>query len=174
MDRVRPILESHRWLALAGLALISLTLGSVMFSGARFSSRSANSASLAAGSIQLSSTKPNQAIVSATGMKPGVSREGTISIGNEGDVDGALTLEASGLSGGALAAVLDLEVEDTTSGTTQKWSGKLDSLSSAGLGKLAPGETRKYLFTLSWPSGSTDPALQGASTSLTFKWSGVS
>ena len=86
MDRVRLISGSHRWLLLAALALLALALGSAMFSGASFSSKSANSASLAAGSVQLSSSKPNQAIVAATGMKPGDSREGTITIGNEGDV----------------------------------------------------------------------------------------
>src|SRR4051794_28061553 len=116
MDRVRLLLESRRWLTLLGLALVSLALGSAMFSGASFTSKSANSASLAAGSIQLSSSLPNQAIVAASEMKPGDSRQGTISIGNQGDVAGTVTLGASGLTGAALAAVIDLTVEDTTGG----------------------------------------------------------
>lgn len=174
MDRVRLLLESRRWLTLLALALVSLALGSAMFSGASFTSKSANSASLAAGSIQLSSSLPNQAIVAASGMKPGDSRQGTISIGNQGDA-GTVTLSASGLTGAALAAVIDLTVEDTTGGgSVQKWSGKLGSFSSVSLGTFAAGTTRSYRLTLSWPSASNEASLQGASTSLTFKWSGSS
>ena len=80
---------------------------------------------------------PNQAIVAASGMKPGVSREGTIKIGNEGDVAGTVTLKASGLTGTALAAVIDLKIDDVTSGTTQKWSGKLGAFTSLALGSFA-------------------------------------
>jgi spore coat-associated protein N len=174
MDRVRLLLESRRWLTLLGLALVSLALGSAMFSGASFTSKSANSASLAAGSIKLSSSQPNQAIVAASGMKPGDSRQGTISIGNQGDA-GTVTLSASGLTGAALAAVIDLKVEDTTGGgSVQKWSGKLGSFSSVSLGTFAAAATRSYQLTLSWPSASNEASLQGASTSLTFKWSGSS
>ena len=174
MDRVRLIAGSRRWLLLAALALLALALGSAMFSGASFSSKSANKASLAAGSVQLSSSKPNQAIVAAAGMEPGVSREGTIKIGNEGDVAGTVTLKATGLTGTALAAVIDLKVEDVTSGTTQKWSGKLGSFTSLALGSFRREHARTYRFTLSWPSASDEASLQGASTSLTFQWSGSS
>lgn len=174
MDRVRLLIGSRRWLLLAALALVSLALGSAMFSGARFSSKSSNTAALAAASIQLSSSAPNQTIVAASGMRPGDSRLGTIEISNKGDIAGTVTLKASGLTGTALAAVIDLKVEDTTSGTTQKWSGKLGSFSSVALGSIAASSTRKYRLTLSWPSASTEASLQGASTSLTFEWSGSS
>ncbi len=174
MDRVRLILHSRHWLLLAALALLALALGTAMFSGAKFTSRSANTASLVAGSVQLSSSLPNQAIVAAAGMKPGLSREGTIKIGNEGDVPGTVTLKASGLSGAALAAVIDLKVDDVTSGTTQKWSGKLGSFTSLSLGSFAPEAKRTYRFTLSWPAASSEASLQGLSTSLTFQWDGAS
>lgn len=174
MDRIKLLTGSRRWLLLAALALLALALGSAMFSGANFSSKSANSASLVAGSIQLSSSKPNQAIVAASGMEPGDSREGTINIGNQGDVAGTVTLKASGLTGATLAAVIDLKVEDTTSGTTQKYSGKLGSFSSVSLGSVAAGTTRSYRITLSWPAASNSASLQGTSASLTFQWNGVS
>ncbi len=175
MDRL-SMLPRSRWLLLAALALLSLALGSALFSGATFSSKTANSASLAAASIKLSSSAPNQAIVAATGMSPGESRQGTISIGNEGSVAGNVTLRATGLTGTALAAVIELKIEDTTGGgSTQKWSGKLGSFSSVSLGSFAAATTtRSYKFTLSWPSASTEASLQGASTSLTFQWTGSS
>ncbi len=174
MDRVKLLIGSRHWLLLAALALVALALGSAMFSGASFTSKSANKASLAAGSVQLSSSLPNQAIVSAAGMEPGSTREGTIKIGNEGSVAGTVTLKASGLTGAALAAVIDLKIEDVTSGTSQKWSGKLGSFANLTLGSFSAGSSRSYRFTLSWPSTSDSPSLQGTSTSLSFEWSGSS
>ncbi len=171
MDRVKLVIRSRRWLLLAALALLALALSTAMFSGAGFSSKSANNASLGAGSIQLSSSKPNQAIVAASEMEPGESRQGTINISNEGNVPGAVTLKAAELTGSALAAVIDLKIEDTTSGTTQIYSGKLSSFSSANLSSLTLGKTRTYRFTLSWPSASNVASLQGASSSLVFQWS---
>jgi hypothetical protein len=175
MGRLRLLLRSRRWLLLGALALVSLALGSVIFSGATFTSKSANSASLAAASIQLSSSAPNQAIVAAAGMRPGDSRQGTISIGNQGSAPGTVTLKASGLTGTALAAVIELKVEDTTAGgSTQKWSGKLASFGSVGLGSFAAGSSRSYRITLSWPAAASEASLQGASTSLAFQWSASS
>jgi len=174
MDRVRLIAGSHRWLLLAALALLALALGSAMFSGANFSSRSANSAALSTGSIQLTSSLPNQAIVASTsGLKPGQSREGTITIGNKAGVPGTVTLAPTGLTGTTLAAVIDLKIEDVTSGTTQKWNGKLGSFLALSLGSFAAEESRKYRFTFSWPAASSEASLQGTSTSVTFEWSGV-
>ncbi|HEU4392988.1 MAG TPA: hypothetical protein VFR04_05050 [Solirubrobacterales bacterium] len=173
MDRLSLLVRSRRWLLLGALALVSLTLGTAIFSGASFTSKSANSASLAAASIQLSSTAANQAIVAATGMRPGDSRQGTISIGNKGTAPGVVVLRATGLTGTALAAVIDLKVEDVTGGgSTQKWSGKLGAFGSVDLGPLAANTTRDYRFTLSWPAASNEASLQGASTSLTFQWNG--
>jgi len=175
MDRLRLLLHSRHWLLLASLALVALALGSAMFSGASFTSKSANKASFVAGSVQLSSTKPNQAVVSATAMKPGESRSGTITIGNEGDVTGTVSLNATGLSGTALAAVIDFKLEDITGGvTTQKWSGKLGAFTGVSLGNFAVDEKREYRLTLSWSSAANEAALQGTSSSLTFQWSGVS
>jgi hypothetical protein len=175
MDRLSLLAGSRRWLLLAAMALVSLALGSAIFSGATFTSKSANSASLAAADIQLSSSAPDQAIVAASGMRPGDSRQGAISIGNQGTVAGTVTLRGTGLTGTALAAVLDLELEDTTGGAvTQKWSGKLGAFSSIDLGSFAAGATRTYRFTLSWPAAASDASLQGATTSLTFRWSGSS
>jgi len=170
MERLRLLVGSRHWLLLAALAFMSLALGTAMFSGARFTSKSANSASLAAGSVQLSSSLPNQAIVSAAGMKPGDVKEGTISIGNQGDVAGNVTLNATGLSGTALAAAITFKIEDVTSGTSMKYEGELGSFSSVSLGSFSAGTTRKYRFTLSWPEASNEASLQGSSTSLTLQW----
>lgn len=174
MDRLSILLRSRGWLLLGALALVSLALGSAIFSGASFTSKSANSASLAAASIQLSSSAANQAIVAASGMKPGDSRQGTIAIGNNGSAAGTVALRASGLTGSALAAAIDFKLEDVTGeGAVQKWSGKLGSFSGVDLGSFGPTATRQYRFTLSWPLAADEASLQGASTSLTFQWHGT-
>jgi hypothetical protein len=174
MDRLSLLIHSRRWLLLGALALVSLALGSAIFSGASFTSKSANSASLATASIQLSSSAANQAIVAASGMKPGDSRQGTIAIGNKGTAAATVVLKATGLSGPALAAAIDLTVDDVTGGgSTQKWSGKLGAFGSADLGTFGPATTREYRLTLSWPLASNEASLQGASTSLTFQWNGT-
>lgn len=173
MDRLSLLVRSRRWLLLGALALVSLALGSAIFSGASFTSKSANSASLAVASFQLGSSKPNQAIVAASGMKPGDSRQGTIEISNAGSAPGIVLLEAGGLTGTALAAVLDLEIDDVTSGAAvEKWSGKLGSFNSVALGSFAAGTERDYRLTLSWPAAANEASLQGATTSLTFRWHG--
>lgn len=173
MDRLSILLQSRRWLLLAALALVSLALGSAIFSGASFTSRSANSASLATASLQLTSSAANQAIVAASGMKPGDSRQGTIAIGNKGAAAGTVVLKASGLSGNTLAAAIDLKIEDVTGGgSTQRWSGKLGAFESVDLGQLGAGTTRDYRLTLSWPATANEASLQGATTSLTFRWTG--
>ena len=173
MDRLSLLIHSRRWLLLGALALVSLALGSAIFSGASFTSKSANSASLAAASFKLNSSKPNQTIVAATGMAPGESRQGTIEIGNGGSAPGTVVLEASGLTGTALAAALDLEVDDVTSGSAvEKWSGKLGSFGSVSLGTFAAGTERDYRLTLSWPAEKNEASLQGATSSLSFRWHG--
>ena len=174
MDRLSIVLHSRRWLLLGALALVSLALGSAIFSGASFTSKSANTASLATATIQLSSTAANQAIVAASGMKPGDSRQGTIAIGNKGAAAGTVVLKASGLTGSALAAAIEFKLEEVTGGgSTQRWSGKLGSFGSVDLGSFGPATSRDFRFTLSWPSAADEASLQGASTSLTFQWSGT-
>lgn len=175
MDRLSLLLRSRRWLLLGAFALLALALGSVLFSGATFSSKSANSASLAAASVRLSSSAPNRAIVAAAGMRPGDARQGAIAIGNEGTAPATVTLRASDLTGPALAAAIDLEIEETSgAGSTPRWNGRLADFASVGLGSFAPGASRTYRFRLSWPMVRDDPSLQGASTALSFHWSGSS
>jgi spore coat-associated protein N len=171
MDRLSLLAHSRRWPLLGALALVSLALGSAIFSGATFTSKSANSVSLAAASIQLSSSAPNQAIVAASGMRPGDSRQGTITISGRGTAPAGIVLSASGLTGTALAAVIDFKLEDITGGgATHVWSGKLGAFGSADLGSLAVGSSRSFQLTLSWPVAADEASLQGTSTALTFQW----
>jgi hypothetical protein len=159
---------------LALLALICAGAASVAFTSAVFNSRSSNQNTLSAGSVIVGDSKSDSAILSGSGMSPGSSRTGTLSITNNGDVAAIFKLKSIGLtdtpSSPALSSVLDLSVQDITSVTASVFSGKLADLSQMTLGSFAAGEQRSYRFTLSWPASSTNPGLQGASTSVTFRW----
>jgi hypothetical protein len=90
-------------------------------------------------------------------------------------VGGSYQLSAGGLTdtppSPSLSSTLNLSIDDTTSGpATNVYSGTLAAFSQATLGSFTAGQSRTYKFQLSWPSTSTNAALQGAQTSVTFAW----
>jgi hypothetical protein len=165
---------SRRWRALAALALAGIATGSAGYSGAAMTARSSNpGASVGAGTVAVTKDRSG-AVVSASSMRPGDSRQGDVTVTNSGNLAATLSLRASGLAdvpaSPALSSVLDLKVQDVTAAASTVYDGKLASFSSASLGAFAGGAARTYRFTISWPAGSRDPGLQGAQTSLTFRW----
>lgn len=180
MRRITNIIGgSQGWRSLAALALAGIAVSSTAFSDATFTSATGNpGTSYAAGTIQVTDSKAGNAVLDATAMKPGVSRQGTVQITNSGTHSATLALEATDLSSSpsspALASTLDLKVEDVTGSATTIYTGKLGSYSSASLGTFAAAETRTYRFTYSWPATDTNPALQAATTSSTFRWKATS
>lgn len=185
-QRIRILLGGPGgWKLVAVLALVSLATA-LAVSGASFTARTSNSVSLAAGAVTAVNSPSGTAIVSASGMRPGQTRQGDLALTNTGDLPAGYVLASSGLSDSpaspALSATLDLTVSDVTGNPASPpvvYSGKLGSFSTQSLDgdpstgavdKFTAGQARTYRFLLSWPSGSTDPGLQGASSSLTFKW----
>jgi hypothetical protein len=114
------------------------------------------------------------ALLVASGLAPGGSRSGEVTVTNVGDAAGAFVLSASDLvdTAAPLSTVLDLAIEDVTAGRTV-YDGPLDELTPVDLGSLAQNEARRYRFTVSFPSAGSDEAdnaFQGASSSVTFVW----
>ncbi len=72
----------------------------------------------------------------------------------------------------ALSHALQIAVVDTTSGTTL-YDGVPDGMGTLSLGSFAVGQSRSYRFTVSFPTAAADPALQGAGTTLTLEFEGV-
>jgi hypothetical protein len=186
MRRMRILLGGPggaRLLVVLALASVAMALA---VSGASFTARTSNTVSVAAGAVTAVNSPSGTAIVSAGSMRPGQTRQGDLALTNSGDLPASYVLVSSGLTDSpstpALSATLDLTVSDVTGNPGNPpvvYSGKLGSFSTGSLDgdpstgavdKFSAGQTRTYRFLLSWPSGSTDPGLQGASTSLTFKW----
>jgi hypothetical protein len=164
------------FLSLAVLAVLALTLGSVVFSGASFTTASANPASVfTAGKLLHTNDQAGRITVDAAGLLPGMSRGGTIRLTNSGNVQGRFTLSAAGLSDipsrPRLSDTLTLTVKDA--GGSPLYEGPVSGFSTVDLGTLAPGAACTLVLTVAYPDGAIDIGLQGAATSLGLQITGV-
>jgi len=161
-------------------------------SGASFTSATANPGNtFTTGALSHSNSNDNAAILTATGLKPGDSVNGTVDIGNTGSASGTFTLSKSNVTDSdalnPLSAKLDVLVEDcglfsgvtppSCAGATSKYSGKIGSMGAIALGSFAAGDKHRYRFTVSFadsgvPGG--ENSYQGDDTSVQYDWTGTS
>jgi spore coat-associated protein N len=175
--------EGARGRALVRLALwvtaVVVLTNTVVFSSASFTSnRTTNPGNVfSGGTLLLLNTKDGQVLVGATALRPGQTQQGTLTLTNAGSVQGDCAVEGVGLSDvpgtPALSDVLTMTITDLSTGTIV-WTGAMGTFTSASLGLLAPGEGRQYRVAVAFPAAATDRALQGAQTTLTLRFSGVS
>jgi spore coat-associated protein N len=173
---------------LAGaLALLLLSAGMAVGSGASFTAQSASPGNLVtAGALTIDNNKKNAglqgAIFSATNMKPGDSTTGTVAVTNTGDVAGDFSLALSGITntpgpnGGNLSGRLNLHVEDITGAAVDVYDGVVSGYGAtkALTSNWAGGASRTYRFTVSWPTGlANDNNYQGSQLEMDFDWSAV-
>lgn len=159
------------------LCVLSYTLHSLQSSGASYVAASANGANVfVAGTLSHANDRNNLVMLTASGLAPGDSTVGTMTLTGTGDVPGTYTLTASSLvnvpSTPALSDALDLTVEDVTGTATTLYDGDASDV-DADLGTIAPGETHVYRITLEYPDGPNNAALQGATMSLVLQVMGV-
>ena len=125
----------------------------------------------AAGAVTMTNSKAPGAVLTAGGMKPGDSIQGTVTITNSGD-PAAYALASSHLldsSTPALSGQLQLVVEDITGAPVQVYSGAFGAMPAKALGSFASGEARTYRFTVTLPHSAGNP-YQGASSSIQLDW----
>jgi spore coat-associated protein N len=170
------------------LAGVLLALGIAVGSGATFTAQTANPGnSFASGSLTMSNSKDNAAVLTASNMKPGDSTTGTVDIQNTGSISGIFTLSRTALTNSdsvnPMSTKTDLVVKDCgdfSAGTPTcdvadpvKYNGTLDAMSSAiALGTYASNEKHRYEFTANFNSTAGN-AYQGDNTSATFQWDAV-
>lgn len=161
-----------------------LAVGLAVGSGASFTAQSSNpSNTFSAGSLSMSNSKQNAAVLTASEMKPGDTATGTVDIANTGTAAGAFSLSRTNLtnsdSANKMSTQIDLVVKDCgdfSSGTPvceagdpAKYTGTLDAMTASNaLGSFAAGEKHKYEFKATFKS-SAGNAYQGGSTSATFQ-----
>lgn len=170
------VITPLQWLQLlAGLALACAVLV-VGFSGASFTSQSQNpSNTISAGTLTMTNSKTGTSILTASALKPGgAAVVGTVTVTNSSSYAVTGNLRALNLSSTpaspALAANLNLLVEDITATPTTVWTGTLSALPTTGLGTFTAGQTRTFRLTLTWPAANNNPSLQAARSDLTFRW----
>lgn len=176
---------------LAALSLVLLAVGVTAGSGASFTAQSANPGNaFAAGTLTMSNSANNAAVLTASGMKPGDTATGTLDIESTGSLAGTFSLSRSALTDpdppvAVMSQKLDVLVEDcgTWSGGNPPscegtdpdiYNGTLNAMTgSYSLGSYAAAAKHRYRFTVTFNS-SADNAYQGDSATATFQWDATS
>ncbi|WP_104107046.1 hypothetical protein [Nocardioides sp. 616] len=144
-------------------------------SGATFSSTTGNTISaVTAGTLKHSNSKDGQAIFTLGDVKPGDSRNGTLTITNTGSLPAKFTLTEKSSTNAFAAENLKLVITNTTS-NTQVYSGTFGGLvdgTKNDLGEFAPGAAATYKFTVSLDA-KADDTQQGLTAGAVYTWDSV-
>ena len=158
-------------------ALLAIGVAAVAFGLSGLGRASAQEMeSKASGAMRIAGSNANGAILTASGLAPGESIDGTVAIRDAGTRAAALKLSPTNLQqgGGAapLAPALRLTVRDLSKGSDAiVYSGSLAGLRTIRVGALAPKEQRRYSFEATLPeTGLVDNALSGAWARVDFRW----
>jgi hypothetical protein len=190
MSRLALLVKHPRRL-LGALATILAAAGLTVASGADFTAQSANPANtFSTGTLSMSNSADNAAILTASNLRPGDSSTGTVDIANTGSLSAAFTLTKSSVTdsdtANPLSGKLNVVVDDcgTFSGATApacsdgdevtKYTGTLAEMSTAGhgvsaLGSFASNDKHRYRFRVTLDS-SAGNAYQGDSSTAAFTW----
>jgi spore coat-associated protein N len=182
MTRLKVLVNSPRR-TLAALATVLVAVGITAASGASFTASSASPGNVfATGTLKMTSSKDNAAILTAGGLRPGDSTSGTVDIQNTGSLTGTFTLSrttpldtgsTSPLSGKLNVVIGDCGATPTCTSPTQVYSGTLAGLNSAlPLGTFAAGEKHTYKFTVTLDS-SADNGYQNGRSETEFDFNAV-
>jgi hypothetical protein len=166
-----------------------VAVGVTYASGANFNASSANpSNQFSAGTLSMSNSKGNAAILTASGLYPGgPSQSGTVDIANTGSVPGVFSLTRGAItdtgSTNPISPKLNVTVKDCgdfSAGTPTcdptdptPYTGTLAGMTSASsLGTFAAAEKHRYQFTVALDS-SADDNYQGGTSTVDFTWNAV-
>jgi len=183
MSATASVLKKDRGKILVAIAALLIALVAVVGSGAYFTSVSSNPGNaFTAGILTHSNSDANGAFMTVADMYPGETRTGSVTLQNNGSVDGRLWLEQTGIAdtpggnGGNLSEALTVEI---TRGATVVYSGALDAFAGAvdtGLLTVADGPIT-YDWAVTFPdtgdplgADTGDNAYQGSSVTVAYAW----
>lgn len=189
MSRIDALVK-HPKRTLGVLALVLAAVGVAIGSGADFSAQTANpSNTFTAGTLTMSNSANNAAILTAANLKPGgPAQTGQVDIANTGSLGGTFSVSRTALndnpSSPALSGKLNLTIHDCgtwsggnppscSTGGTDVYTGTLGDMTSAvPLGDYASQEKHRYQFSVTLDS-SADNSYQGGQSTATFTWNAV-
>jgi spore coat-associated protein N len=162
----------------AGFLAVAGAAAAVVVSAGPDRAAGPRAVALADGSLALSDSLGGGAILTAAGVAPGDTVEGTLTVRNTGSLPGELGLssarvQASGAHGRDLLDALELRIVDVTGGASVPvHDGTLADVDVEDLAVLAPGAGRTLRFVARLPAGgdARDNRLQGASVQLAYAW----
>jgi spore coat-associated protein N len=165
-------------LSLLVLALLAVTLQSLVFSSASYTKTSANPGNaFTAGSLGHTNSKAGQAVLNATNLRPGQTTNASLTITGTGTLSGTYTITKVSLvdtpATPGLSKTLTLLIQDVGTTTTTLYNGTASAFTTAAVGSIATGASKTIRFTLTYPSTGIDPALQGAAMALRVQFTGV-
>jgi spore coat-associated protein N len=176
------VLRANPRRTLAAMATLLIAVGVTAASGATFTAQTANpSNKFTAGTLSMSNSKDNAAILTASNMKPGDTATGSVDIANTGSVSGAFTLSKTALTNSdgsnPMANKLNLVVTDcgtdldcSTGASSNVYTGTLAGIGTGiALGNFGAGVGHRYKFDVEFDSSATD-AYQGDNAEATFTW----
>ncbi len=177
-SRWNMLMRKPRRLIIA-LVLIVVAIAAALFTTATFTSSSANAGNIVAtGDLQINNSKDG-AILNATGLVPGDSVQGTVTITNVGSSSGNFSVQPQNLvdtpANPALSQNLDFTFREQGKDTAL-FDGKLGNCGTIQLGKWEPGESHTYVLKATFPNGTPahDNQYKNASTTVDFVWNAVS
>ncbi|HEX4464445.1 MAG TPA: hypothetical protein VH042_07375 [Solirubrobacterales bacterium] len=142
-------------------------------------------ATVTSGSFDLANSRGDMPIFEASDIGPGDGASGTVTIANEGDEAGELTLsqhdvdDTPGAGGGLLSRRMSMRIREVGDPAKSKsvYDGALAPMPALELGPLEPGQSRVFEFDAALPDGGTptgaaigDNAFQGAALSVGYSW----
>jgi spore coat-associated protein N len=166
------------FLTLVVLAVLAVTLQSLVFSGASFTATQGNPGNAFwAGTLSHVNSQNGAFVIDVAGLRPGQSSQGALTITGGGDVPGTYALSKASVvdapASSGLSSVLTLLIEDTTGTPATLFNGTVAAFTTISLSSIAPGAIRQYRFTLAFPTASAAPSFQGASMTLGLRFAGV-
>jgi spore coat-associated protein N len=189
VNRLRALTRRNPRAVLTALATIGLAGAVTAGSGANFTAQMANPGNLvAAGTLAMSNSKADTAVLTTSNLKPGQSVTGTVDVQNTGSLDGVFSLAKANLvdtpATPAFSSKLTLTVTDLGDPTVtpapapvQKYSGTVAGMGTLALGTWVPDEKHRYQFVITFPDGGgngADDAYQGAQTTVDYTFAAVS
>lgn len=189
MKRMKVLFGNRRMMVLLTLAILVLAATALVASSASFTATSANpNNSFTAGTMSMSNTRANAAILTAVNMWPGKDYQGTVTIGNVGAGDAAFVLKlgpvtdpVTGTLGARLSDALRLSVVDETG--LEVYNGALNVFPASGrsCGDYPAGQEHTYTFTVTFPdsdagfgTAGSDNKYKLCQTIAEFDWEAVS
>ena len=172
---------------LAALATVLAAVGVTVASGADFTAQSANPSNVfSTGTLTMSNSRADAAVLTASGLRPGETKDGMVDIANTGSLSAAFTLARGALVdsdvNNPLSAKLNAVIDDcgAFNGTTapdcsdgdvvNRYTGTLAGMTTTRqLGTFAGSDKHRYRFRVTL-DGSADNAYQGDSSTVSFVW----